>query len=49
MISALMGRLQLYGPTGFLPKPALVLGAIVSPLSDVWWFTRGELCNKLPG
>ncbi len=45
-LSAWMERLQLHDPADFLPKLALVIGAIVPP--DDWWFDRDELRDKLP-
>jgi hypothetical protein len=45
-LSAWMERLQLHDPADFLPRLALVLGAIVPP--DEWWFDRDELRDKLP-
>ncbi len=41
-----MEKLQLLDPDVFLPKLALVIGAIVPP--DQWWFDRDELREKLP-
>ena len=46
-LSAWMEKLHLHDPADFLPKLALVLGAIV-PVED-WWFDRDELREKLPG
>lgn len=46
-LSAWMERLRLHDPADFLPKLALVIGAIVPP--DQWWFDRDELRDKLPG
>ena len=45
-LSAWMERLQLHDPADFLPRLALVLGAIV-PV-DEWWFDRDALRDKLP-
>jgi hypothetical protein len=45
-LSAWMEKLRLHDPADFLPKLALVLGAIVP--TDEWWFDRDELRNKLP-
>ena len=45
-ISDWMQRLELLDPDVFLPRLALVLGAIV-PV-DEWWFDRDVLRNKLP-
>jgi hypothetical protein len=45
-LSAWMERLQLHDLADFLPKLALVIGAIVPP--DDWWFDRDELRDKLP-
>ena len=45
-LSAWMERLRLHDPADFLPKMALVLGAIVP--ADDWWFDRDELRDKLP-
>ena len=45
-LSAWMERLQLHDPADFLPRLALVIGAIV-PVDD-WWFDRDELRDKLP-
>jgi hypothetical protein len=45
-LSAWMEKLRLHDPADFLPKLALVLGAIVP--ADEWWFDRDELRNKLP-
>ena len=41
-----MERLQLLEPDSFLPKLALVLGAIVP--ADQWWFHREALRNQIP-
>lgn len=45
-LSAWMERLRLHDPADFLPKLALVLGAIV-PAED-WWFDRDALRDRLP-
>ena len=45
-LSTWMERLRLHDPTDFLPKLALVLGAIVP--ADQWWFDRDALRDKLP-
>ena len=45
-LSTWMEKLRLHDPADFLPKLALVLGAIVP--ADQWWFDRDELRNKLP-
>ncbi len=45
-LSAWMERLSLHDPADFLPKLALVLGAIVP--TDEWWFDRDALRDKLP-
>ena len=45
-LSAWMEKLRLHDPADFLPKLALVLGAIVP--ADQWWFDRDELRDKLP-
>ncbi len=45
-LSAWMERLRLHDPADFLPKLALVLGAIVP--ADDWWFDRDALRDKLP-
>lgn len=45
-MDAWLDRLQLRDPAIFLPKLALVLGAIVPP--DDWWFDRDALREKLP-
>lgn len=45
-MSAWMERLQLHDPAIFLPKLALVIGAIVP--QDQWWFDRDALREKLP-
>lgn len=45
-LSAWMERLRLHDPADFLPKLALVIGAIV-PAED-WWFDRDALRDKLP-
>ena len=45
-LNAWMDRLQLRDPDSFLPKLALVIGAIVP--ADQWWFDRDELRDKLP-
>ncbi len=45
-LSAWMERLRLHDPAEFLPKLALVLGAIVP--AEQWWFDRDELRDKLP-
>ncbi len=41
-----MERLRLRDPADFLPKLALVIGAIVP--AEQWWFDRDELRSKLP-
>lgn len=46
-LSAWMEKLRLHDPADFLPKLALVLGAIVP--ADQWWFDRDALRDKLPG
>jgi hypothetical protein len=45
-ISVWMERLELLDPDVFLPRLALVLGAIV-PAED-WWFDRDALREKIP-
>ena len=45
-LSTWMERLRLHDPSDFLPKLALVLGAIVP--ADQWWFDRDALRDKLP-
>jgi hypothetical protein len=45
-LSAWMEKLQLHDPSDFLPKLALVLGAIVP--ADQWWFDRDALRDKIP-
>ena len=45
-LSAWMEKLRLHDPADFLPKLALVLGAIVP--ADEWWFDRDALREKLP-
>jgi len=45
-INAWMERLELLDPDVFLPRLALVLGAIVP--ADVWWFDRDALREKIP-
>jgi hypothetical protein len=45
-LSAWMEKLRLHDPAEFLPKLALVLGAIVP--ADEWWFDRDALREKLP-
>jgi len=45
-LSAWMEKLRLHDPVDFLPKLALVIGAIVP--ADQWWFDRDELRDKLP-
>ena len=45
-LSAWMEKLRLHDPADFLPKLALVLGAIVP--ADQWWFDRDALRDKLP-
>ena len=45
-LSAWMERLRLHDPADFLPKLALVLGAIVP--AEQWWFDRDALRDKLP-
>ena len=45
-LSAWMERLRLHDPADFLPKLALVIGAIVP--AEEWWFDREELRSKLP-
>jgi hypothetical protein len=46
-LSAWMERLELLDPDVFLPRLALVLGAIAPP--EAWWFDRDELREKIPG
>jgi hypothetical protein len=41
-----MERLELLDPDVFLPRLALVLGAIVP--ADDWWFDRDALREKIP-
>jgi len=45
-INAWMERLELLDPDVFLPRLALVLGAIVP--ADDWWFDRKALREKIP-
>ena len=45
-LSEWMEKLRLHDPADFLPKLALVLGAIVP--ADEWWFDRDALREKLP-
>ncbi len=45
-INAWMERLELLDPDVFLPRLALVLGAIVP--ADDWWFDREALREKIP-
>lgn len=45
-LDAWMERLQLRDPDIFLPRLALVIGAIVP--ADQWWFDRDELRERLP-
>lgn len=45
-LSTWMERLSLHDPADFLPKLALVIGAIV-PAED-WWFDRDALRDRLP-
>ena len=45
-LSAWMEKLGLHDPADFLPKLALVIGAIVP--ADQWWFDRDALRDKLP-
>ena len=45
-LSAWMERLRLHDPADFLPKLALVIGAIVP--ADEWWFDRDALRARLP-
>ncbi|MGB5518856.1 MAG: hypothetical protein WBO73_10390 [Gammaproteobacteria bacterium] len=45
-MSSWMERLRLHDPGDFLPKLALVLGAIVP--AEQWWFDRDALREKLP-
>jgi len=45
-LNAWMERLQLRDPDSFLPKLALVIGAIVP--AEQWWFDRDALRDKLP-
>lgn len=45
-LSAWMERLELLDPDVFLPRLALVLGAIAPP--EAWWFDRDELRSKIP-
>ena len=45
-LNAWMERLQLRDPDSFLPKLALVIGAIVP--AEQWWFDRDELRDRLP-
>jgi hypothetical protein len=45
-LSAWMERLELLDPDVFLPRLALVLGAIVP--ADDWWFDREALREKIP-
>jgi hypothetical protein len=46
-LSAWMERLQLHDPAIFLPRLALVIGAIVP--QEQWWFDRDTLREKIPG
>lgn len=46
-LDAWMDRLSLRDPADFLPKLALVLGALVP--AEEWWFDRDALREKLPG
>jgi len=45
-LAAWMERLELLSPDVFLPRLALVLGAIVP--ADAWWFDRDALRAKIP-
>lgn len=45
-LDAWMDRLRLRNPADFLPKLALVLGALVP--AEEWWFDRDALRDKLP-
>jgi hypothetical protein len=45
-LSAWMEKLRLHDPADFLPKLALVLGAIVP--ADQWWFDRDALRERIP-
>ncbi len=45
-LSMWMEKLQLLDPDIFLPKLALVIGAIVP--NEQWWFDRDELRNRIP-
>ena len=45
-LDAWMDRLRLRDPADFLPKLALVLGALVP--AEEWWFDRDALRDKLP-
>jgi hypothetical protein len=45
-LNAWMERLELLNPDVFLPRLALVLGAIAP--ADDWWFDRDELRAKIP-
>jgi hypothetical protein len=45
-LSTWMERLNLHNPADFLPKLALVVGAIAP--ADQWWFDRDALRDKLP-
>ncbi|HHJ34269.1 MAG TPA: hypothetical protein ENJ87_00745 [Gammaproteobacteria bacterium] len=45
-LSVWMERLELLDPGVFLPRLALVLGAIVP--ADAWWFDRDALREKIP-
>lgn len=45
-LSAWMERLELLDPDVFLPRLALVLGAIAPPES--WWFDRDQIREKIP-
>lgn len=45
-LSAWMERLELLDPDVFLPRLALVLGAIAPP--EAWWFDRDKLREKIP-
>ena len=45
-LGAWMEKLRLHDPADFLPKLALVIGAIIP--ADQWWFDRDALRDKLP-
>jgi hypothetical protein len=45
-LSAWMEKLRLHDPADFLPKLALVLGALVP--ADQWWFDRDALRDRIP-